>query len=303
MEWVFLLLVVPAVVAPIVVLFRFAGCKFDPQAALNAPVVEVAIPLQPRGVVVRWRFISQEPATFEAERTRADDPPAPVFPAVALPAPGEPGKFLFTESDLDEGTRYTYRFRTVRSSDGEQSVFSDPVAIETWGPVFSGGLEQIGVDDVAVDSCIVQRLSPGSLARGGNLIAITVRAAGTGNVDFTHVTISRAALAGDDFDSEGIPTDITAQRVSVMAGSALPLPPVEFNVDADEPLLVAFDVDDPGLARVARGVSHTAYVKRPLPGDKITDARNEDRTGFTEQPSELWFIDRVDIATQWPPIP
>jgi hypothetical protein len=91
--------------------------------------------------------------------------------------------------------------------------------------------------------------------------------------------------------------------LSIDAGLSLPLQPTEFPVDVDEALLIAFDVDSPGNARSLGGVPHTAYVKVPPAGGKVTEAGTQNRAGFSQRNNELWFVDAIDIATKWPPIP
>ena len=147
----------------------------------------------------------------------------------------------------------------------------------------------------------MQRVSPGSLTHPGNLILLSIRGASDAELTLSRVTISNAAPSGDDFDSAAPPVDLTTSPVTVAAGSSLLLQPVAFNVDVDEPLLVAFDVDTAGNARVARGVAHTAYLKAPPPGGTIIEAGTQDRAAFAEHPNELWIVDAFEIATKWPP--
>ena len=152
-------------------------------------------------------------------------------------------------------------------------------------------------------ACIVQRLNPGTFARSGNLISITVRAASDGELRLSSVTISRPAASGDDFDSFGTPINLTPSPVTVPKGQHATLPPVRFDAAASEAHLIAFDVGDPGNARVIGGVPHTAYIKQPPTESPITEAHEDDRSGYTAQPNILWLIEAIDVATKWPQIP
>jgi hypothetical protein len=209
---------------------------------------------------------------------------------------------LFVDNPLQGGTKYSYRVRTIITSDGAISGWSDPAPVETWARVFTSSLEQGGVNQSVAGNCIVQRVSPSSLTHAGNLVAVTLRGATDGELVVSRVTISSAALAGEDFDSAANPVDITTSPLFVTAGLTLPLQPAPFNVNVNEALLIAFDVDNPGNGRVIRGVPHTAYIKAPPPGGKITEAGTQNRAGFAEQPDELWFIHAIDVATKWPPV-
>ena len=301
MDWLVLLLLVPAIVVPIVLLFGFAGCSYDPQRVASAPTIVSAIPLDAVTVELQWTDSNGVPATYEVERTKGMDPPSAPIAVVSTPPPNQPHRFV--DSALTGGTKFSYRVRTIITSDGETTAWSDPAPVETWRRAFTSPLQQGGVNESVAGHCIVQRVSPGSLTHPGNLILLSIRGASDAELTLSRVTISNAAPSGDDFDSAAPPVDLTTSPVTVTAGLSLPLQPVAFNVDVDEPLLVAFDVDTAGDARVARGVAHTAYLKAPPLGGSIIEAGTQDRAAFAEQPNELWIVDAFEIATKWPPIP
>ena len=71
MDWLVLLLLVPAIVVPIVLLFGFAGCSSHPQRVASAPTIVSAIPLDAISVELQWTDSNGVPATYEVERTRA----------------------------------------------------------------------------------------------------------------------------------------------------------------------------------------------------------------------------------------
>ena len=54
MEWLVLLLVVPAILVPIVLLYGFAGCEFEPRQALGVPDV-TATPKNVDHITVSWQ--------------------------------------------------------------------------------------------------------------------------------------------------------------------------------------------------------------------------------------------------------
>ena len=300
MDWLLLVLLLPAIIVPIVLLFGFAGCTYTPPVGRSTPTIVGATPLDAFTVELLWTDSNGVPATYEVERTKGMDLPSAPMPVTLMPLPGQPLRFV--DNPLPGAGKYSYRIRAIITGDGAITGWSAPAPVETWSRVFTSSLEQGGVNESVVGNCIVQRVSPSSLAHGGNLIAVTLRGDTNGDLAVSRVTISNAALVGDDFDSAANPVDITTSRVIVSPGLTLPLQPTPFNVNVNEALLIAFDVDNPGNGRVVRGVAHTAYMKAPPPGGTISEAGTQNRAGFAEQPNELWFIDAIDVATKWPPV-
>ena len=299
MDWLLLVLLLPAIVVPVVLLFAFAGCTYTRLWA-EAFRRSSATPLDASTVEILWTDGNGVPAASKVERIKGMDQPSAPIPVTSSPLPGQPHRFVDTL--LQGGTHYSYRVRAIITSDGGISGWSAPAPVETWSRVFTSSLEQGGVNESVAGHCIVQRVSPSSLAHGGNLIAVTLRGATDAELAVSRVTISNAALVGDDYDSAANPVDITTSLVTVSQGSTLPLQPATFNVNVNEALLIAFDVDTLGNGRVVRGVAHTAYIKAPPPGANISEAGTQNRAGFAEQPNELWFINAIDVATKWPPV-
>jgi hypothetical protein len=291
MEWVALVLLVPAILIPVVLLFGFAGCGAFLSTGAAIPAITSATPLDPQTVDVRWTDTNTVPVSFEVERRKGSEAPGEPIAVAASP---------LLDGALEAATEYTYRVRAIRLSDGDVSPWSGEATIQTWSRAFSAGLEQNGSNASVTGDCIVQRLVPGTVGSHINLISITVRAATNGDLALSRVTISRPALAGNEFDSDAAPKDVIPSPFTVSAGLAAALPPVEFAVPIAEALLVAFDVGDPGNGRFASGVPHTMYIKEAPPGSQITEAGAQNRAGFQTRPNELWFIDAIDVATKWP---
>ena len=293
MEWVVLLLLVPAILIPVVLLFGFAGCGAFLEVGAATPVIASATPLDPQTVEVRWTDPNTVPVSFEVERRKGSDAPGEPIALTASP---------LLDGALEAGTEYTYRVRAIRLSDGDLSPWSSEATIQTWSRVFSGGLPQNGSNASVTGDCIVQRLVPGTVGAHINLIGITVRAATDGDLVLSRVTISRPALSGNDFDSDAPPKDVITSPITVTAGLVAALAPVEFVVPIAEALLIAFDVGNPGNGRFVGGVPHTMYIKEAPPGSQIAEAGAQNRAGFQTRPNELWFIDAIDVATKWPPV-
>ena len=69
-EWLLLLLLVPAIVVPVVLLFGFAGCGFEGYVPLSAPIIESAIGTSVSSIRLTW-MIKPGIVTHEAETSRA----------------------------------------------------------------------------------------------------------------------------------------------------------------------------------------------------------------------------------------
>jgi hypothetical protein len=311
MEWLILLLLVPAIVVPVVLSMGFAGCGFSVPGA-GPPTLQFvsATPLlSPSRVELAWTSTDGGPVTFKVRRRKGSEQWLPPVEVEPNGGPGQPHTFVDPPlqgvewEPLQPGTTYSYGLQSIRTADGSDSLWSADADVKTYALAFSSGLPPSGFDEPVTRDCVVQRLSPGSLSHGGNLIAITLIGPTNGELVLSHVTVSRPALAGDDYDSASSPVDLTNMPVILHPGIPERLPPGEIKVEADEALLIAFDIETVGHARLARGVAHTAYIKRaPNVDAKITEAGTQNRAGFTEQPNELWFVDTISIATKWPQI-
>src|SRR5262245_229375 len=301
MEWLILFLLVPAIATAVVLLIGFAGCGFSNtlSGSPDPPPWVAGIAYTGQSVELLWN--DNDNGTFEIERTIGMQLPSLFMPTLDPPMPGKPHRSVDSFSGPG-GTQVSYRVRKV-TADGTITGFSETATVETWSRAFTSGLAQNGTNASVPGQCIVQRLSPGSLSHGGNRILVTLRGGTNGDLVVSAVTISKPALAGENFDSEATPIPLAMTTVFVSPGSTLPLQPTGFNVNVADPLLIAFDVDNPGNGRFQIGVTHTAYVKVPPLGGKVTEAATQNRAGFMEQSNRLWLVDAIDIATQWPPIP
>jgi hypothetical protein len=231
-------------------------------------------------------------ASFEVRRRKGSDLPNAPITIDASP---------FVDMGLEAGTAYTYQVRSRLIANGDISAWSTEAVIETWARAFTANLGQMGTDRSVSGACVVQRVAASALSRRGNLVGITVRGASNAALALSRVTISLPSTVGNEFDSAAAPQDVVATPVVVTAGLSLPLPPVAFDADGNAPLLIAFDISNPGNARVA-SLPHAAYIKQAPPGTQITEAGTQNRAGFTTLPNEWWLIDAVDVATRWPPL-
>lgn len=282
-------------VAPVVLLWGYAGCSFEPGTFV--PVVPVNLTVtnvSSTSVSLSWVHDDvTEGVTFEVERLKDGDA-TPVVLATA--------ETTFTDTGLLLQTLYRYRVRAVYGT--FPSEFSAQVEATTLGPqpCFSTPLatDQSGLEGF----CIVQRIEPTRLAAGGTQVFITVRGSTTGNLVLDRVFISQPAATGNPYDSS---TDLrqVATAVTVPANTPVALPVVTYTLDRTRPLLVSFDIS------VTAGQGNVRF-QNPVPAgeaimffrpataeasvaDRLPSAANPGATPYNTSNS-IYLIERIEVA-------
>jgi len=297
MEWLILLVLVPAILVPVVLLGGFAGCSilYDPDNLPERPLPDAPTNLSARGINVSaialtWNNPNTVPVTFKIERIREGDND-PTF----LDAPASP----FQDPGLEEGTAYFYHVRAIRTDDGESSALSEAASASTFGRAFSADLatDQSGLEGF----CIVQRIEPPRLLRSGARVNITVRGSTTGTLTLDKITISQLATSGDPYDSHADLTEV-ASSVVVPANTAITLPTINYAFDRTRPLLIAFDISaTPGLGNVRSvllpGSVHyfRAATQQASVQDRFPDPANPLLTYSTGQ-GRHYLVERIEVA-------
>jgi hypothetical protein len=286
MEWLTLLILVPAIVIPIVILFGFAGCGFTAgtytPTVVAAPVLKEARAFKNEPTIrIEWTDSNTDTVEFEVERVPEG------------PGPGyQGGGSHFHDTQLTPGDTYSYRVRAKRTYDGEYSEYSETATAVPWANAFNSNLSAGGTDVVITNTCVVQRFDPGSLARGGNRIAVTLQALNNG-LRALAMTVSAPAPSGDAYDSQ-MPLTLIAGPFDAGPAQALRLE-AAYDVQPQAPILIAFDIDTPGHTRFASASGCTAYTRSGV------EAHLGDRSqGFTPHPGEVWAVTSIDVATEWP---
>src|SRR5262245_59673653 len=155
-DWLILLLLVPAIVMPVVLFVGFVGCVLNREGAdfsggnggnggspdspaVAVPILDSAVGTSVSSIILKWHLDPNDPDfsaphTFEIERTRPNSQQAdPTFGVPDSP---------FEDPDLPTSNAavevYKYRVRSVRTSDGQQSDYSDSVSSPTFVVAFVG---------------------------------------------------------------------------------------------------------------------------------------------------------------------
>jgi hypothetical protein len=300
MEWLILLLVVPAILGPVVLLGGFAGCGFEVWVPGSPPSVATnleAVGVSTTAIELTWVDGNMDPVTFQVERSGDGETFAPTG------APGSTPSFVDT---VAEGAAYFYRVRTTFTDHPDLSALSEEVRGSAFGATFTATLttDQSGL----AGWCLVQRIEPAALSRSGTRLRIFVRGSSVAALGLARITVSEAAApgAGDLFDSVGVPTTV-ALPPTVPAGTVYMTPTIDYVLDRDRPLLVAFEVGTAaGNVRYAPPVSQSQaslYFKAGSATAPVAEALTSDRSGYTlavppgsPGTSTVYLVERIEVA-------
>jgi len=304
-EWLTLLLLVPTVVVPVVLLVGFAGCDRvfglqhinTPPPVPVVPVIVSAVGESGTVITLTWIY-SGSAAEFEFERMKLPERTRETFPAAASPHHDDN-----KGQGLEPGTDYLYRVRAI-GSDGEASEWSSPepnilgttLPFETtfaWTPD-----EQARSRDAPgfQGGSIVQRIEAVTLTRSGTRVKLTLRASSVGNASIESIYISKPdpAPGKDPYDSDSDLT-LVSSAVVVPANNSLPLPAISYQLDAEQPLLIAIDFSatlpsDIKIVDTVLGTEASAYYKVPA-----AEAATRDRTGFTLV-DKMFIVEKIEVG-------
>jgi len=321
MEWVILVLLVPAVLLPVVLLFGFAGCNQvfgnDPTVLIVVAPVDLLVTTIDVNVI-RLTWNSGEPgATFQIERTKEGDSPVILPGKVTTSNFDDVGADLMS-TGLEVGTTYFYRVRAIRPTDHAESAWSSPGNATTF--VFNGKLSpNLGAGSDQADlqgSCIVTRIpAPSPQGKTWPRVKITLRGSTVGALTIDRLSVSLPA----DIDVTLPPTsreawdsylDLTIVATGEGAsGESVDLPAgvtksftLNYAVDGSRDLLIAFDINPTlGQGNVRFGPLFLtppprSYFKGPPSGGQIAEAGNQNRASdFLPSPAH-YLVETIDVA-------
>lgn len=305
MEWLILVLVVPAILIPVVVLWGFAGCGFSAHAAPGAetPTNVRASGTSASTIAVTWDNPNTEPVSFLVERKKEGESIPLIFPASST---------TFPDTGLDEAATYFYQVRAVLIPSGSQSNLSDQASGRTFGTAFdeprlsSSGIDQSGLDGF----CLVQRIEPtrlaqstvpGGLTTQGARVRITLRGSTAANLILDRIFISQAA-AVDPYDSQGDLMHVASNAV-VDAGLPVVLPDIDYDLDRTKPLLIAFDINAASGSGNVRFVANvpeaeaTMYFRPATAAASLADRppSGADPTPFSVSKS-IYLVEKIEVV-------
>lgn len=288
MEWLLLVVLVPAIVIPVVLLFGFAGCQLvfplDPVDTPLAPINLTAVPRR-TSVTLTWEDPQADAdATYRIERTAGQ----------AAPVVQEATSTTFVDTGLAEATTHTYRVLTV--VDGRESEFSAAVTVATttFAPTFT---ETFTADGTGLaGDCRILRIEPARLFRSGQEVRLTLASATTGPLQIDRVVISRVGTQGDPYDAAADLTEV-ATNVSVPANSTIVVGPVDYELDHTQPLLIAFDFNaTAGMGNVRRNPNVPAAEATLFGRNNTAQAGVPDRTADFTADDQIILVTLIEVA-------
>jgi len=309
-DWLILLLALPAVIAPVVLLCGFAGCKT--LLGFEDPILIVAAPQNLRAesigfdqITLAWDYLAPppEPVTFEVELNQAS-------PQVMTFATGLVDRF-FTHSGLQAGRAFFYRVRAVRTSDQRPSEWvPEPPLLATtlefqtaFDTTTNPNAPAAGVN--AAGDCIVQRIQGSALLQGGGLVRITLIGLATQTTQLNAVTISQPLLipTPEPWDAADLPVPVTfggSAAVTLQNGLAAVSDTISYPVEAGRDLLIAFDFNAGSQNVLRRTVTGAQAYTR----NNTAEATIQDRSaGYATINNVVHCIAKIEVAGPEPPGP
>ena len=302
MEWLVLVLAVPAVLIPVIVIWGFSGCSFSPVILPDAPTNVSAVGTGVSSIRVTWVNPDADVGSFRIERTKEGESTPTVLSSPTT---------TFDDPALEEATTYSYKVSAIRASDNEHSVLSLPASGRTFGVAFEatlttdfGGLEGFCLVQRIEPARLLQSTLPGNLQTPGAGVQITLRGSTQADSLLDRIYISRVAPSGDPYDS-GADLTLVATSVFVGQGQTVDLPPIDYDLDKTQPLLIAFDVSATsglGKGRFVTGVPPTeavTYLRAATAEASVSDrspsAANPGAQAYQASPG-IYLVERIQVV-------
>jgi hypothetical protein len=243
-EWLILLLLVPAIVVPVVLVFGFTGCHFT-HGVVPPPKIDATEGTSFNTISVTWE-VSDSPVSFR--RTNPDGTTTPLGEKSASPFPNQVPRP--TESvDLPP---FVYQYQAQYSSEAaDPNSWSPPVSGKTFELTFDGQLNSGSDQPNWEGTTLVQRIEKGFLTRNSDKVQIIVQASALSDAHVDRIYISQPdPNSQNPYDSlptgpSGLTSVYDSQPpVIVAAGTYHAFVPVPYKVDITQPLLIAVDFTD-----------------------------------------------------------
>jgi hypothetical protein len=257
-EWLILLLLIPAIVVPIIMLVGFAGCAegdrvdLDPRTGQTGvqefaaqPIIVSAVGKSVSIITLKWTYDNDLAETkFEIERTRLVPPNViepPIFVEVSYPYEVDDPPSV-DDPPLFPSTSYLYRVR-AGDKNAPHSEWSD------YFPAFTLSFETTfdAHSDLTLDEegwegrCLVQRIEPARLMLSGTQVMLTLRASSTNGASIDRIYMSQPASGGEEWQPGPDLKQVLVGPFSVPANGPFTFSPSDYDLKKDKALLVAID--------------------------------------------------------------
>lgn len=309
MEWLVLIVVVPAIIVPIVMLFGFAGCSSfgEDIPTPAAPFDLEATAVSETQIDLKWKHTSAGGVTFIVSFRGPDLVWNENYATVVEKS--------FSSKTLTEGLTYSYRVRATLGA-GNDSGPSNEVTTRTWRWETAYNKPLTNNDGAFPGDCLVQRIDKVLLTYSGTVKKVRLTLRGSANAASAALAIDRLSVShpASPTPDNAQPQvwDSAASSLKQLPGTSLPgngspvvLAPLDFELDKTKDLIVAFDINASNTSqtrKVTAGVgTSTAYVRnntveaatpnRTPPGPLISG-----NAGWNDRPG-VFLVERIEALT------
>jgi len=261
MEWLILLLLVPAVLIPVVLLGGFAGCRQI--LGIEEPIIGPPVNVKAEPVIVSSTSLAvslswnaTDPSGFAVQIERAPD--GGPFTTIADHTTDNP----FLDLDVLEGSDYIYQVRAISGEESSEPSNPAPVSLK-YQTAFVAALPTDGPNRAGFGH--VQIIRSALLTASGTIVRITVLGSTAGNLTLNRIYISQVALpssanpnpnpydSADEFSPGGITKVLDKDKGDVAVSLSPPdmtdpeknlrtLDPISYDLNQNEDLIIAFDI-------------------------------------------------------------
>lgn len=150
------------------------------------------------------------------------------------------------------------------------------------------------------NQCLVQRIEPSRLFNSGTVVRITLERPTSGDMVIHRAFISHAADApgANPYDSAADPTAVPLSQALVIpadpGNGVVELPAVVFTLDAQKPLLLAFDIGSAGFVRFAPApnTDATAFF------GPLWEASERERSAGYRPENRIYLVNRIEVPPE-----
>jgi hypothetical protein len=301
MEWLILLLLVPAVVVPVVVLWGFAGCSYTPGTAVPGSVVAPfnlrAVAKSDQRIDLEWKHGEMNTPSYRIDRA-PDGGEFVTIPGDVTGTNFPDDNIIVNGIGLNQNTTYFYDVRTIVGA-----RTSDPAKAnaKTFAVAFDTDLLPVPSANTG-NWCFVQRIPAAQLRADGTKLRLQVWGAPAGNFTVHRIYISKVRNPGDPNDYQSavdikpvITSDLTLPNDQPIFLPDLSQPPIDYTLDHTMALLIAFDF----TATAAQGnFIHVDQLGVVVHYKKdVQQAAGTRDANYLSQPDRLYLVKKIIVAS------
>jgi hypothetical protein len=301
MEWLILLLLVPAVVVPVVGLWGFAGCHYTPGTA-SEPIVAPIIPLPPvaktdQRIDLNWDQGDTRTTSYRIDRAPEGGDPVTIGEVTGTDFVDD--NIIVNGIGLIPNTTYRYDVTTIVGASSSDPAEALPA--KTFAVAFDTDLPPVDRANTG-NWCFVQRIPAAQLLANGSKLRLQVWGAPAGNFTVHRIYISRVRNPGDpnDYQSAGdikpiITSDLTLPNDQPIFLPDLSKDPIDYTLDHTMDLIIAFDFTATAAQGTFRHVDQLGVVVHYK--KDVQQAAGTRDANYLSQNDRLYLVKKIIVAS------